>query len=139
LGFNVAYHFTDCLSFVSREQLAIFDPHGKILPDGLLGFQQAPVDKLVGTNLAGQLAPFDAVLWSKCSREAPLNPPATKTPVALAHPHTPKGPSSDSRCERQRRLPRASSLALRTHLQPLPRCCTNLSQVPVNSSSSSAA
>jgi sacsin len=61
LGFNVAYHFTDCLSFVSREQLVIFDPHGKSLPDGLLGLQ-APVDKLVGTNLAGQLAPFDAVL-----------------------------------------------------------------------------
>jgi hypothetical protein len=96
--FNVAYHFTDCLSFVSREQLAIFDPHGKSLPDGLLGLQ-APVDKLVGTNLAGQLAPFDAVLEQVFKGSTTQPAPATKTPVALAQPHIPKGPSSDSRCE----------------------------------------
>jgi hypothetical protein len=28
----VAYHFTDVVSFVSRDQFIIFDPHAKFLP-----------------------------------------------------------------------------------------------------------
>ena len=34
LGFNVAYHFTDCVQFVSGESVVIFDPHGASLPPG---------------------------------------------------------------------------------------------------------
>ena len=39
LGFNVSYHFADVVSFVSRDQLVLFDPHGAALPDGLLGLR----------------------------------------------------------------------------------------------------
>ena len=39
LGFNVSYHFADVVSFVSRDQLVLFDPHGTALPDGLLGLR----------------------------------------------------------------------------------------------------
>jgi sacsin len=39
LGFNCAYHFTDIPSFISRDQLIFFDPHGKYLPDNILGLR----------------------------------------------------------------------------------------------------
>ena len=46
LGFNCSYHFTDLVSFMSRDQLIYFDPHGLFLPDGMLGlrcnFQELP-------------------------------------------------------------------------------------------------
>jgi len=32
LGFNSAYHFTDCISFVSQSSFCIFDPHLKYIP-----------------------------------------------------------------------------------------------------------
>ena len=37
LGFNVAYHFTDCVQFVSGRSLECFDPHGTAISDGNLG------------------------------------------------------------------------------------------------------
>ena len=39
LGFNVAYHFSDCPAFISRETLVMFDPHGQHLPGGMLGLR----------------------------------------------------------------------------------------------------
>lgn len=32
LGFNSAYHFTDCVSFVSQSSFCVFDPHLKYIP-----------------------------------------------------------------------------------------------------------
>ena len=40
LGFNVAYHFTDCVQFVSGEDVVVFDPHGASLPGGELGMRR---------------------------------------------------------------------------------------------------
>jgi hypothetical protein len=39
LGFNVAYHFSDCPAFISSETLVMFDPHGQHLPDGMMGLR----------------------------------------------------------------------------------------------------
>eukprot|EP00286_Rhodomonas_abbreviata_P026248 CAMPEP_0181299902 /NCGR_PEP_ID=MMETSP1101-20121128/6598_1 /TAXON_ID=46948 /ORGANISM="Rhodomonas abbreviata, Strain Caron Lab Isolate" /LENGTH=1728 /DNA_ID=CAMNT_0023405091 /DNA_START=13 /DNA_END=5195 /DNA_ORIENTATION=- len=39
LGFNVAYHYSDVVSFVSRDQLVVFDPHQRHLPDQLPGLR----------------------------------------------------------------------------------------------------
>ena len=39
LGFNVAYHFTDVPTFVSRKTLVMFDPHGTHLPGGMCGLR----------------------------------------------------------------------------------------------------
>ncbi len=38
LGFNVAYHFTDVVSFVSQDQLIFFDPHAAFLPNRVIKF-----------------------------------------------------------------------------------------------------
>ena len=39
LGFNVSYHLTDVVQFVSGETVVLFDPHGRALPDGQLGMR----------------------------------------------------------------------------------------------------
>src|SRR3990167_6523529 len=48
LGFNCSYHFTDVVSFVSNDQLIIFDPHGSSLPDRVLGLR---TNFLTGTDI----------------------------------------------------------------------------------------
>ena len=37
LGFNVSYHFTDVVQFVSGDTIVVFDPHGQSLPNGPRG------------------------------------------------------------------------------------------------------
>lgn len=44
LGFNCSYHFTDLVSFISRDQLIYFDPHGKYLPEKELGIRSTFTD-----------------------------------------------------------------------------------------------
>ncbi|KAH3743722.1 Ubiquitin-associated/translation elongation factor EF1B [Pelomyxa schiedti] len=39
LGFNVAYHYSDVVTLVSRDQIVLFDPHGTSLPKKLLGLR----------------------------------------------------------------------------------------------------
>ena len=39
LGFNVVYHFTDVVQFVSGDSVVVFDPHGAHLPGGKLGLR----------------------------------------------------------------------------------------------------
>ena len=39
LGFNVAYHYSDVVMFVSRDQLVVFDPHQEHLPGHLPGLR----------------------------------------------------------------------------------------------------
>jgi hypothetical protein len=58
LGFNVAYHFTDVVSFVTRDQLVVFDPHGTSLPGGLLGLRSNFVDSALRESHPAQAAPF---------------------------------------------------------------------------------
>ena len=36
LGFNASFHLTDMVSFISGDDLVMFDPHGKSLPNGVL-------------------------------------------------------------------------------------------------------
>lgn len=33
----MSYHFTDVVSFISRDQLIFFDPHGSFLPENMFG------------------------------------------------------------------------------------------------------
>ena len=50
LGFNCAYHFTDVVSFVTRDQYVAFDPQATNLPDGMLGLRSNFVeDRLLDT------------------------------------------------------------------------------------------
>jgi hypothetical protein len=58
LGFNCAYHFTDVVSFVTRDQLVIFDPHGKSLPGGMLGMRCNFIEKRFRDTYPAQAAPF---------------------------------------------------------------------------------
>lgn len=46
LGFNVSYHFTDLVQFVSGDDIVLFDPHGTSLPDGELGMRARFTDGL---------------------------------------------------------------------------------------------
>ena len=39
LGFNSCYHLSDVVTFCSGESIVCFDPHGKHLPDSLLGLR----------------------------------------------------------------------------------------------------
>ena len=67
LGFNCAYHFTDVVSFVTRDQYVAFDPHATNLPGGMLGLRSNFVkDRLLdtypaqfGTNLESPLPSAD--------------------------------------------------------------------------------
>ena len=57
LGFNCAYHLTDLVSFISLDQLVMFDPHGEFLPDNLLGLR-CSLSKLNPTQFADTILPF---------------------------------------------------------------------------------
>ena len=46
LGFNVSYHFTDLVQFVSGETVVLFDPHGRSLPGKQLGMRARFTDGL---------------------------------------------------------------------------------------------
>ena len=61
LGFNVAYHFTDCVQFVSGRSFVCFDPHGTALPNGELGLRAAFADGY-GARWPGLLRPLLAPL-----------------------------------------------------------------------------
>lgn len=39
LGFNVCYHLTDVIQFISRDQLIMFDPHTEFLPSNAPGLK----------------------------------------------------------------------------------------------------
>jgi sacsin len=58
LGFNCAYHFTDVVSFITRDQLVVFDPHGTHLPRGLLGMRCNFIEKTLRDTHPAQAAPF---------------------------------------------------------------------------------
>jgi hypothetical protein len=62
LGFNCAYHFTDVVSFVTGENLVIFDPHGQNLPDGELGLRSNFIDEQLPKHYPAQFAPF---MWAE--------------------------------------------------------------------------
>ena len=59
LGFNCAYHFSDLVQFVSRDQLIMFDPHGRVLPDGVLGLRSDFSSQLyTGSPFTGTSSPL---------------------------------------------------------------------------------
>lgn len=60
LGFNCAYHFTDVVSFITRDQLVIFDPHGEHLPGNLLGMRCNFIEKELRDEYPAQATPL---LW----------------------------------------------------------------------------
>ncbi|CAJ0876076.1 5072_t:CDS:10 [Entrophospora sp. SA101] len=67
LGFNCAYHITDCPSFVSGKYIAFLDPHSKFLPaighpptrqrGNILKF----LEKSFGTHFQDQLLPYKGI------------------------------------------------------------------------------
>ena len=57
LGFNVSYHFTDVVQFVSGDDVVLFDPHGRALPDGQLGMRATFTGGL-GAQYPSLLAPL---------------------------------------------------------------------------------
>lgn len=57
LGFNVSYHLTDLVQFVSRDTVVLFDPHGRSLPEGRLGMRARFTDGL-GDKYPGLLEPL---------------------------------------------------------------------------------
>jgi sacsin len=75
-GFNVAYHFTDCPSFVSNDQLVLFDPHRKFLPAGLPGLRCGFLDGTNCADLLDQLEPFvrAAAVLAEPSAPRPTQP-----------------------------------------------------------------
>lgn len=61
LGFNVAYHFTDVLTFLSRESMVMFDPTGAYLKDGMHGIRTDFVQEKLAQRYPAQLLPFQVV------------------------------------------------------------------------------
>lgn len=59
MGFNVAYHFSDIVSFISRDQFIIFDPHGKNLPDEMLGLKVNYITEDLFKQYPNQMKPFE--------------------------------------------------------------------------------
>ena len=57
LGFNVSYHFSDVVQFVSGSTVVLFDPHGRSLPDKQLGMRATYTDGL-GAQYPGLLGPL---------------------------------------------------------------------------------
>ena len=60
LGFNVSYHFTDVISFISGDQLIFFDPHGLYLPNNIRGLRMNFVKSRLAEN-SDQLKPFQSM------------------------------------------------------------------------------
>eukprot|EP01114_Cavostelium_apophysatum_P019852 TRINITY_DN6498_c0_g1_i1.p1 TRINITY_DN6498_c0_g1~~TRINITY_DN6498_c0_g1_i1.p1 ORF type:complete len:1581 (-),score=487.74 TRINITY_DN6498_c0_g1_i1:38-4732(-) len=58
LGFNVSYHFTDVVSIVSRDQLVLFDPHAKFLPNNMPGMRLNFLNGSLKERYPNQLEPF---------------------------------------------------------------------------------
>lgn len=58
LGFNCAYHFTDVVSFVTADQLVVFDPHGTSLPGGRMGLRCNFIKRQLVEVRKDQIKPF---------------------------------------------------------------------------------
>lgn len=58
LGFNVAYHYSDIVSFVTRDQVVFFDPHARDLPEGVPGLRASFVDDNWRERFPAQLRNF---------------------------------------------------------------------------------
>eukprot|EP01117_Protostelium_nocturnum_P016092 TRINITY_DN6312_c0_g1_i1.p1 TRINITY_DN6312_c0_g1~~TRINITY_DN6312_c0_g1_i1.p1 ORF type:complete len:1595 (-),score=487.74 TRINITY_DN6312_c0_g1_i1:214-4998(-) len=81
LGFNVAYHFTDVVSFISRDQIVYFDPHGTSLPDGKQGLK---IKYLEGDHLEKyfrQFSTFSSVKGLNCSLKESFNGTMIRLPL----------------------------------------------------------
>ena len=73
LGFNVSFHLTDMVSFISGDDLVMFDPHGKSLPNGVLGLRSKWEDLEQSNLFSDTVLPFTlgvTTAFSKvCSQE----------------------------------------------------------------------
>ncbi|PVD18701.1 hypothetical protein C0Q70_21251 [Pomacea canaliculata] len=80
LGFNAVYNLTDVPSFISRNAIALFDPHQRHLPRGNPGMR---IDLSLPSNrnrlkaLASQFKPFEDVFGCSLQREPFSEYPAT--------------------------------------------------------------
>ena len=77
------------VSFVTRDQLVVFDPHGTHLPGGLLGLRCNFVEKGLRDSHPAQAAPFvwqgeSALPFCDADLRKPL--PPRPEPVAESHP-----------------------------------------------------
>eukprot|EP01119_Soliformovum_irregulare_P012369 TRINITY_DN3204_c0_g1_i4.p1 TRINITY_DN3204_c0_g1~~TRINITY_DN3204_c0_g1_i4.p1 ORF type:complete len:1563 (+),score=556.25 TRINITY_DN3204_c0_g1_i4:193-4689(+) len=80
LGFNVVYHFTDVVSFISRDQLVMFDPHGLFLPQHLQGLRSDFVQEKLSSKYKAQMAPFNQAVYNS-NIETPLNGTLMRLPL----------------------------------------------------------
>jgi len=74
LGFNTCYHMSDVVSFTSSEQLIIFDPHGKSLPNKQLGLRCRYTDPDFKHHYPGHVEAFNGVSEGPVSRGRGFNP-----------------------------------------------------------------
>jgi len=64
LGFNVAYHLSEVVTFASERNFVTFDPHGRSLPQGLLGLRSDFLAHRWASTQPALLAPFVRILPS---------------------------------------------------------------------------
>ena len=58
LGFNASFHLTDLVSFISGDDLVMFDPHGKSLPNNVLGLRSKWKDLENNKQFNNTVIPF---------------------------------------------------------------------------------